>query len=101
MVKTFHVYFGSNSGGTSRCSSTGSNGSTESSDASTSNVPIDERTYSCIHCRAHLARHEDLISKSFQGTQGRAYLFDSVVNVTSGKAEERLLLTGRNIFLIE
>nr|CDS32299.1 yippee protein [Hymenolepis microstoma] len=97
MVKTFQVYLGSQSGGTSRCSSTGSNGSTESSEASTSNGPVDERTYSCIHCRAHLARHEDLISKSFQGTQGRAYLFDSVVNVSSGKPEERLLLTGLHL----
>jgi hypothetical protein len=25
------------------------------------------RTYKCIHCRTHLADHEDLISKSFQG----------------------------------
>ncbi|CAH8447372.1 unnamed protein product [Schistosoma rodhaini] len=48
----------------------------------------------CVHCRAHLARHQDLISKSFQGSQGRAYLFDTVVNVSCGKPEERLLLTG-------
>jgi len=52
------------------------------------------RTYSCIHCRAHLANHDELISKSFQGSQGRAYLFNSVVNVGCGQAEERLLLTG-------
>ncbi|KAJ0058381.1 hypothetical protein NL108_013901, partial [Boleophthalmus pectinirostris] len=31
---------------------------------------------------------------SFQGSQGRAYLFNSVVNVGCGPAEERLLLTG-------
>ncbi|XP_022666018.1 protein yippee-like 1 [Varroa jacobsoni] len=52
------------------------------------------RTYSCIHCRAHLASHEELISKSFQGSQGRAYLFNSVVNIGCGPAEERFLLTG-------
>ncbi|XP_024133704.1 protein yippee-like 2 isoform X2 [Oryzias melastigma] len=34
------------------------------------------------------------ISKSFQGSQGRAYLFNSVVNVGCGPAEERVLLTG-------
>jgi len=51
-------------------------------------------TYSCIHCRAHLADHDDLISKSFQGSQGRAYLFNRVINVTTGPAEERYLLTG-------
>jgi len=52
------------------------------------------RTYSCVHCRAHLANHDELISKSFQGSQGRAYLFNSVVNVGCGQAEERVLLTG-------
>ncbi|EUB57739.1 hypothetical protein EGR_07399 [Echinococcus granulosus] len=91
MVKTFQVYLGVNGGGTNRCSSssTSSSGGTDSPDA----IVVDERTYSCIHCRAHLARHEDLISKSFQGTQGRAYLFEAVVNVSCGKTEERLLLT--------
>jgi hypothetical protein len=52
------------------------------------------RTYSCVHCRAHLANHDDLISKSFQGSQGRAYLFNDVVNIGTGPSEERLLLTG-------
>jgi hypothetical protein len=89
------------------------------------------RTYSCLHCRAQLASHDELISKvwkrniifflyfffffqSFQGSQGRAYLFNSVyelffvystytflfsfifssVNVNTSAAEERVLLTG-------
>lgn len=56
--------------------------------------PNSHRIYSCIHCRAHLANHDELISKSFQGSQGRAYLFNSVVNVACGPAEERVLLTG-------
>ncbi|KAF8567460.1 hypothetical protein P879_03706 [Paragonimus westermani] len=51
-------------------------------------------TYSCFYCRAHLARHEDLISKSFQGSQGRAYLFNEVVNVEYSDAKQRVLLTG-------
>ncbi|KAF0295175.1 Protein yippee-like 2 [Amphibalanus amphitrite] len=74
-------------------------------------LPSCHRTYSCIHCRAHLANHDELISKfvfciciiigdcflrhkSFQGSQGRAYLFNSVVNVSCGQAERRVLLTG-------
>ncbi|XP_058877122.1 protein yippee-like 3, partial [Acipenser ruthenus] len=57
-------------------------------------LPAGVRTYSCVHCRAHLADHQHLISKSFQGSQGRAYLFESVVNVGCGPAEERVLLTG-------
>ncbi|PNI14184.1 YPEL1 isoform 3 [Pan troglodytes] len=27
-------------------------------------LPNCHRTYSCIHCRAHLANHDELISKS-------------------------------------
>ncbi|XP_071621633.1 protein yippee-like 2 isoform X2 [Heliangelus exortis] len=34
------------------------------------------------------------VDQSFQGSQGRAYLFNSVVNVGCGPAEERVLLTG-------
>jgi len=62
------------------------------------------RTYSCIHCRAHLANHDELISKSFQGNHGRAYLFNSVVNIGCGPVEERYFITGlhsvKNIFCI-
>lgn len=52
------------------------------------------RTYSCIHCRAHLANHDELISKLFQGNQGRAYLFNRVVNIGCKQAVQRELLTG-------
>jgi hypothetical protein len=57
-------------------------------------LPKENRIYVCVHCLAHLACHDDLISKSFQGSQGRAYLFNQVVNVGTGPAEERYLLTG-------
>ncbi|CAB54236.1 Protein yippee-like F37A8.5 [Caenorhabditis elegans] len=57
-------------------------------------LPAGDRCYSCIHCRANLAAHAELISKSFQGSQGKAYLFNAVVNVGCGPAEERVLLTG-------
>uniref|UniRef100_A0A1I7ZMJ0 Protein yippee-like n=1 Tax=Steinernema glaseri TaxID=37863 RepID=A0A1I7ZMJ0_9BILA len=57
-------------------------------------LPTGSRTYSCVHCRANLADHNELISKSFQGSQGKAYLFNSVVNIVCGPAEERMLLTG-------
>lgn len=52
------------------------------------------RRYTCLHCRAHLANHDELISKSFQGSQGKAYLFNKVVNIGCRRAEERFLLTG-------
>ena len=50
--------------------------------------------YSCTHCRTHLTSHEDILSKSFHGRHGRAFLFDSCVNVTLGPEEDRMLITG-------
>uniref|UniRef100_A0A9J7WXS2 Protein yippee-like n=2 Tax=Cyprinus carpio TaxID=7962 RepID=A0A9J7WXS2_CYPCA len=59
-------------------------------------LPNCHRTYSCIHCRAHLANHDELISKvkwfSFLNSD---IIFSSIrVNVGCGPAEERVLLTG-------
>ncbi len=52
------------------------------------------RIYACSNCRAHLTNHEDIVSKSFQGRTGRAYLFNNVINVTLGPVEDRILTTG-------
>ncbi|KAI0978937.1 hypothetical protein GJ496_001073, partial [Pomphorhynchus laevis] len=53
-----------------------------------------EKIYSCVHCDRLLAKHEDIISKSFQGSHGRAYLFNTVVNIGTKISEKRFLLTG-------
>uniref|UniRef100_A0A3Q3WM51 Protein yippee-like n=1 Tax=Mola mola TaxID=94237 RepID=A0A3Q3WM51_MOLML len=53
-------------------------------------LPSCHRTYSCIHCRAHLANHDELISK----VQVLQPFAPNVVNVGCGPAEERVLLTG-------
>ncbi|RUS17082.1 hypothetical protein BC937DRAFT_90444 [Endogone sp. FLAS-F59071] len=53
-----------------------------------------DRVYTCTTCHTHLARHEDIISKAFQGRHGRAYLFNDVVNISLGVQEDRLLMTG-------
>uniref|UniRef100_A0A8C9N540 Protein yippee-like n=1 Tax=Serinus canaria TaxID=9135 RepID=A0A8C9N540_SERCA len=50
-------------------------------------------------CRCHSCNEPPALSRlrwrsSFQGSHGRAYLFNSVVNVGCGPAEQRLLLTG-------
>lgn len=50
--------------------------------------------YSCIYCRTHLANHDELISRSFQGNRSRAYLFNSVINVSCGPSVQRELNTG-------
>lgn len=50
--------------------------------------------YICCRCRSHLATHDQIVSKAFQGRTGKAYLFNHVVNVVAGRAEERMLITG-------
>jgi hypothetical protein len=51
--------------------------------------------YCCIDCKTHLALHEQIISKSFHGRGGKAYLFNSAINVTQGPLEKRMLITGQ------
>lgn len=50
--------------------------------------------YSCLYCRTHLANHDELISRSFQGNRSRAYLFNSVINIITGPSVQRELNTG-------
>jgi Yippee zinc-binding/DNA-binding /Mis18, centromere assembly len=52
------------------------------------------QVYTCAQCRTHLTSHDDIISKSFHGRHGRAYLFDQCVNVTIGPSDDRRLITG-------
>ncbi|KJE97526.1 yippee-like protein [Capsaspora owczarzaki ATCC 30864] len=53
-----------------------------------------DRIFICATCHCHLACQDDLISKSFQGVHGRAYLFNTVINFTTGPLEQRVLMTG-------
>uniref|UniRef100_A0A7S4KLT5 Protein yippee-like n=1 Tax=Guillardia theta TaxID=55529 RepID=A0A7S4KLT5_GUITH len=53
-----------------------------------------DRIYSCSGCRTHLAKHDQIVSKAFQGRHGRAFLFSNVVNITLGPKEDRILITG-------
>ncbi|NXL30706.1 YPEL1 protein, partial [Glaucidium brasilianum] len=57
-------------------------------------LPNCHRTYSCIHCRAHLANHDELISKASGFAIDVIYSLFFRVNVGCGPAEERVLLTG-------
>ncbi|KAJ2724135.1 hypothetical protein GGI07_002170 [Coemansia sp. Benny D115] len=50
--------------------------------------------YACLNCQAHIARRDDVISRTFQGRLGRAYLTEAVVNHRLGEDEDRLLMTG-------
>ncbi|CRK13576.1 hypothetical protein BN1708_010869 [Verticillium longisporum] len=55
------------------------------------------KIYGCKTCKAHLANHEDIISRNFRGQHGKAYLFNNVVNIDMGEPSERNMTTGRHI----
>ncbi|KAL1915947.1 uncharacterized protein VTP21DRAFT_6335 [Calcarisporiella thermophila] len=52
------------------------------------------RIYTCAMCNTHLARHDEIISKAFNGRHGRAYLFNHVENISLGPREDRVLMSG-------
>ncbi|KAI9481044.1 MAG: Yippee/Mis18 [Benjaminiella poitrasii] len=50
--------------------------------------------YGCSKCGTHLATTESILSTQFQGQHGQAFLFETVVNISLGKAEDREMTTG-------
>ena len=50
--------------------------------------------YSCLDCKAPFANTSDLVSKDFQGTSGKAFLFKRVVNIDYGMDEKKQMTTG-------
>ncbi|KAI8826175.1 yippee-like protein [Fimicolochytrium jonesii] len=52
------------------------------------------RIFGCSECKTHMATTEDIVSKAFQGTTGRAYLLQSVVNVIEGDLRTATMTTG-------
>ncbi|KAJ4728072.1 Protein yippee-like [Melia azedarach] len=52
------------------------------------------RMYSCYKCRNPVSRHDDIVSKGFQSSSGRAFLFSHAMNIVEGVKEDRHLLTG-------
>lgn len=55
------------------------------------------KIYGCSHCKTHLANHDDILSRNFRGQHGKAYLFDTVVNVDEREACERNMTTGKHV----
>ncbi|KAG9255223.1 Yippee/Mis18 [Emericellopsis atlantica] len=56
-----------------------------------------DKIYGCKNCKTHLANQEDIMSRSFRGQHGKAFLFHSVVNYDAGTPSERAMTTGRHI----
>ncbi|XP_057422384.1 protein yippee-like At5g53940 [Lotus japonicus] len=57
-------------------------------------VDLQGPCFQCRHCKTPVARAEDVLSRSFNCSRGRAFLFSEVVNVTFGEQLERLLTSG-------
>ncbi|CAO3609813.1 unnamed protein product [Cunninghamella echinulata] len=53
--------------------------------------------YGCHNCKTHLSTGDAIISSRFQGQHGQAFLFNYVVNIIAGEAEERPMTTGVHI----
>eukprot|EP01006_Ploeotia_vitrea_P065663 TRINITY_DN93608_c0_g1_i1.p1 TRINITY_DN93608_c0_g1~~TRINITY_DN93608_c0_g1_i1.p1 ORF type:complete len:117 (+),score=4.76 TRINITY_DN93608_c0_g1_i1:34-384(+) len=51
----------------------------------------------CTTCACHLAKPEDIVSTSFKGQHGKAYLFGNVINIHLGEQEARHLITGKHV----
>ena len=50
--------------------------------------------FNCRSCKTHLSTNDQIISKDFHGRGGRAYLFNTAINVYTGHTEKRHLITG-------
>ncbi|KAH7423233.1 hypothetical protein KP509_12G045600, partial [Ceratopteris richardii] len=58
---------------------------------------LDGMFYRCRACHTHLAKLDDLMSKTFHCRRGKATLFLNVVNVVVGEYEEPMMTTGMHI----
>ncbi|KAF1827167.1 yippee-like protein [Dissoconium aciculare CBS 342.82] len=62
------------------------------------NVYLDGvRIFGCGRCKTHLADNEEVLSRNFRGQHGKAYLFNSVVNIIEGEPAERNMTTGKHV----
>lgn len=55
------------------------------------------RIYTCTKCGTYLTCKRHLVSKSFTGSTGKAYLFSKCVNVEYSAVQDRLMITGRHM----
>ncbi|KAG2434356.1 hypothetical protein HYH02_012372 [Chlamydomonas schloesseri] len=48
-------------------------------------------------CHCNLASASELVSRQFHSKHGRAYLFNTAVNLSTGPREERMMTTGLHV----
>lgn len=56
-----------------------------------------DKIYRCASCKTHLCTHDEIISRNLRGQHGKAYLFNTVVNVEHAEPQERNMTTGRHV----
>ncbi|KAI6707784.1 hypothetical protein NL676_010746 [Syzygium grande] len=56
-----------------------------------------QRLYNCFKCGNLVCCHDDIISKNFQASHGRAFLFSHAMNIVEGPKENRNLITGLHV----
>ncbi|TNY21185.1 hypothetical protein DMC30DRAFT_446414 [Rhodotorula diobovata] len=54
-------------------------------------------SYRCSTCTLELALQDELVSRSFQGSSGPAYLWRTVINADVGPKESKQLLSGKHL----
>ncbi|GAA5999170.1 hypothetical protein JCM5350_001534 [Sporobolomyces pararoseus] len=60
-------------------------------------IPPHVPTFRCSSCSLELALQDELVSRSFQGSSGPAYLLRSVFNVEIGEKASKNLISGRHV----
>ena len=60
-------------------------------------ITTSSRVYGCGSCAAHVVMEEDVVSKEFCGTTGRAYFVNQVFNVNLGPVHECIFKTGKHV----
>ena len=60
-------------------------------------ITTSARIYGCGSCAAHIGMEEDVVSKEFCGSTGRAYFVNQVFNVNLGPVHECVFKTGKHV----
>eukprot|EP00041_Stephanoeca_diplocostata_P006979 m.96459 g.96459 ORF g.96459 m.96459 type:complete len:120 (-) comp16658_c0_seq1:171-530(-) len=55
-----------------------------------------KQVFACSSCATHISSNDDLVSTSFTGRFGKAYLFNIAVNIDTGPEQVRMLLSGEH-----
>lgn len=56
-----------------------------------------KKYYTCRRCNTYLSNKKEILSSTFRGATGQAYLFRTVVNIATSKTEPRFMITGQHI----